>query len=286
MVTWKKLSYISIGIVFTFIVSMSLLAFAEHTAPAKEGDVVYGTFMNYEEDELILVLEKGEEARYPLASTVWVLRSQQKSSLKDLVEGDQVEAILNAKGQVAYIKANHQTETAEVSPETTSASSVDRSKNNAVKSDSVSVPLQLPVLPQLSVQSGISVFDKPIKLELKADGMELKLEHHTEGHVEKNKVELKLGDEEVKLKGAEAEQFFQQLMQPSELVQAQRLEDIAILLVNGLGLQTNMEWELKLQVGEEKLEWQSDDLNDDHAGKGKAKGKGKGKGRDDEREED
>ncbi|ULL13220.1 hypothetical protein DVH26_01235 [Paenibacillus sp. H1-7] len=113
----KKIIWIVIGCIGIGLLSYGVLGAADTPASAEMSQEAKGQYVRVDDGgKRIVVSVGGQEASYPISSTVWVYRNNQKSSLADLKAGDSLELILNNKDQAAYIKAFSAAEPAPAQP--------------------------------------------------------------------------------------------------------------------------------------------------------------------------
>jgi hypothetical protein len=103
-ISMKKWMFFMIACVSITLIGYSVIAYANNPA-AGDSKEVKGSFVAVEGQSNIQIKTQSGTETIPLAKSVWVYRDQQKANLTDLKAEDQVELILNAKMQAAYVKA-------------------------------------------------------------------------------------------------------------------------------------------------------------------------------------
>ncbi|MCS7459531.1 hypothetical protein N0M98_05205 [Paenibacillus doosanensis] len=102
----RTIAWIIIGCICIGLVSYGVFGYGDDQASAEISQEAAGQFVRMDDDgKKIVMTVGGQQEVYPVSSTVWVYRDNQKSGTGDLQSGDTLDVILNSKHQVAYIKA-------------------------------------------------------------------------------------------------------------------------------------------------------------------------------------
>lgn len=102
----RKLAWVLAACLGITLVIYGFTAWGGQEVSAEVSQETKGSFVRLEPGgKKLVVTAGGNETVYPLSSTVWVYRNMEKSAAEQLQAGDELEIILNAKEQAAYIKA-------------------------------------------------------------------------------------------------------------------------------------------------------------------------------------
>lgn len=102
----RKLAWVIAACLGITLIIYGFTAWGGQEVSAEVSQETKGSFVRLEPGgKKLVVTAGGNETVYPLSSTVWVYRNMEKSAAEQLQAGDGLEIILNAKEQVAYIKA-------------------------------------------------------------------------------------------------------------------------------------------------------------------------------------
>ncbi|WP_134703459.1 YusW family protein [Ammoniphilus sp. YIM 78166] len=230
-----KLGYISIGMVFTLILSFAWLTFADKKAdpstaeeqvadpsvqaePPKE---VVGQPVFIDQDaNKIAVFDGAKKWEYTIDSGTTIYRNDQKVELADIQFTDEVQVILNSGQQVRYIRAigEAQAEVAAAAPAPTSAPA----------SVQPAVQAAAPVQKTSVGQHGVKPEEiEELKIKLEIGNKKYKLEYKQDDDDIESEIEIEEGKNKTKITGSRAVSSAEEIL--SRMVLTSDMDSQAIL---------------------------------------------------------
>ncbi|RKD25063.1 hypothetical protein BEP19_04370 [Ammoniphilus oxalaticus] len=207
----QKMAYMSIGVVFTLIVSFTWLSFASSSSE------VVGTLTALDENNRQLTIYDGKNSReFTVDADTIIYRDNQKTQLSALLMDDDLKVLLNSDQKVRYVVAASHRENADSTPNTVAVKAVTTEPVTKQAEEQVEKPIvkEIPIRRAADSQTDLASI-RELEIELKVQpGHKYQLKYkNKDGEVE-SKWEVK-GKQKAKKNGyrnaAEVEAFIKKL---------------------------------------------------------------------------
>jgi hypothetical protein len=238
----QKVAYISVGMVFTLVLSFALISFADQstvglTSEANTAEntteIIGNPVFIDEEANQITVFDGHTKSDFALNGETTIYRNGNRVTLKDIEFSDDVKVLLNSQADVRYVIATGASKPEPSIPEEQRTTAVMASTPNRVIAEQ---PTKIPDIVELELKLELS-HDKKYKLKYK----------NKDGKVE-SEFEKETKHEKTKVSGERAATFVQSLISSIALQPEMSEKEIAETIMRALKLQDGSYKAFELEI--------------------------------------
>jgi major membrane immunogen (membrane-anchored lipoprotein) len=238
----QKVAYISVGMVFTLVLSFALISFADQSTVGSTSEantaentteIIGNPVFIDEEANQITVFDGNTKSDFSLNEKTTIYRNGNRVTLKDIEFRDDVSVLLNSQADVRYVIATGSSKPEPSIPEVQRTTSVMASTSNRVIAEQ---PTKKPDIVELELKLELN-HDKKYKLKYK----------NKDGKVE-SEFERETKHEKTKVSGERAATFVQSLISSIPLQPEMREKEIAEAIMRALKLQDGSYKAFELEI--------------------------------------